>query len=77
MKPNNKFIGDRNYQSLRKYITKMVKRSDQVIITGLKVLPWPLLRPTYASTETVTLVFVSTETKTFYSVSTETNTYTL
>ena len=46
------------------------------MITGLIKLPWPLLKPTYASTETVPLVYVSTETKTFYSVSTETNTYT-
>ena len=69
-----------------KYITKMVKRSDQdhiknsppsqAMILGPKKLPWPLLKPTSASTETVTLAFVSTETKTFYSVSTETDTYT-
>ena len=64
----------------------MVKRSDldlvknsppsQVMVTGPNELPWPLLKPAYASTETIPLVFVSTETKAFYSVSTETNTYT-
>ena len=68
-------------------VTKVVKRSDldhvknsppsQNMVLGLKELPWPLLKPTYASTETVTLVFVSTETKTLYSVSTETDTYTI
>ena len=43
---------------------------SQIMVTGPKELPWPLLKPAYASTETIPLVFVSTETKTLYRVST-------